>query len=79
MSENSKERIVTLVGIDLAKNSFHAYGADAAGKMVFSKKLSRASSARSWPTYRPARWRWKPAAVPITGHGGFAPSVMRCG
>ena len=42
MSENSKERIVTLVGIDLAKSSFHAYGVDATGKMLFSKKLSRA-------------------------------------
>jgi transposase len=42
MSENSKERIVTLVGIDLAKNSFHVHGVDAAGKTVFSKKLSRA-------------------------------------
>jgi transposase len=41
MSENSKERIVTLVGIDLAKNSFHVHGVDAQGKAVFSKKLSR--------------------------------------
>ncbi|WP_373506664.1 IS110 family transposase [Thiocapsa sp.] len=42
MSETSKERSVTLVGIDLAKSSVHAYGVDAAGKMVFSKKPSRA-------------------------------------
>jgi transposase len=41
MSEHSKERIVTLVGIDLAKNSFHVHGVDAQGKAVFSKKLSR--------------------------------------
>lgn len=41
MGENSKERIVTLVGIDLAKNSFHVHGIDAEGKAVFSKKLSR--------------------------------------
>jgi transposase len=41
MSEHSKERIVTLVGIDLAKNSFHVHGVDAQGKAVLSKKLSR--------------------------------------
>ncbi|CRI62984.1 hypothetical protein THIOKS1110003 [Thiocapsa sp. KS1] len=43
LSKPSKERIVTLVGIDLAKNSFHAYGVDAAGTTVFSKQLSRAT------------------------------------
>ncbi|MBK5964595.1 IS110 family transposase [Thiocystis minor] len=40
MSEFSKEPVVT-VGIDLAKRSFHAYGMDAIGKAVFSKKLTR--------------------------------------
>ena len=42
MSEHSKERVVTVVGIDLAKHSFHVYGADGHGKPVFSKKLTRA-------------------------------------
>ena len=42
MSEHSKESVVTVVGIDLAKRSFHVYGADGHGKQVFSKKLTRA-------------------------------------
>jgi transposase len=40
MSERSKEQI-TFVGIDLAKRSFHLYGADAAGRRVLSRKLTR--------------------------------------
>ena len=32
---------VTLIGIDLAKHSFHLHAQDAAGRMVFRKKLSR--------------------------------------
>ena len=42
MSEHSKAAAATLVGIDLAKRSFHVYGADERGKPVFSKKLTRA-------------------------------------
>lgn len=42
MSEHSIERVVTVVGIDLAKRSFHVYGADGHGAPVFSKKLTRA-------------------------------------
>ena len=42
MSEHSIERLVTVVGIDLAKRSFHVYGADGQGASVFSKKLTRA-------------------------------------
>jgi len=40
MTERSKEPI-TYVGIDLAKRSFHLYGADAAGRQVLSRKLTR--------------------------------------
>ncbi|WP_295443481.1 IS110 family transposase [uncultured Thiodictyon sp.] len=42
MSEHSKSAVATVVGIDLAKRSFHVYGADARGQPVFSKKLTRA-------------------------------------
>ena len=41
MSEHSNESVVTVVGIDLAKRSFHLYGVSAR-KQVFSKKLTRA-------------------------------------
>ena len=33
--------VVTLIGIDLGKNSFHLHAQDAAGRMVFRKKLTR--------------------------------------
>lgn len=33
---------VTTIGLDIAKNVFHAHCADAAGQMVFSRKLTRA-------------------------------------
>lgn len=42
MTERSKEREIRFVGIDLAKRSFHLYGADARGERVLSKKLTRA-------------------------------------
>lgn len=32
---------VTTIGLDIAKNVFHAYGADERGHVLFSKKLSR--------------------------------------
>ncbi|MBN9695610.1 MAG: IS110 family transposase, partial [Zoogloea sp.] len=32
---------VTLIGIDLGKHSFHLHAQDAAGRMVFRKKLTR--------------------------------------
>ena len=31
----------TTVGLDLAKNVFHAYGADASGRVMLRKKLRR--------------------------------------
>ena len=42
MTELSKELAITFVGIDLAKRSFHLFGADAAGHKVLSKQLTRA-------------------------------------
>ena len=41
MKEHSKERVVKVVGIDLAKRSFHVYGVDEHGQRVISKKLTR--------------------------------------
>ena len=42
MKEVSKERQIRVVGVDLAKRSFHLFGMDEAGKQVLSKKLARA-------------------------------------
>jgi len=33
---------VTTIGLDIAKTVFHAHGADASGRMVFSRRLTRA-------------------------------------
>jgi len=33
---------VTTIGLDIAKNVFHAHGADGSGRMVFSRRLTRA-------------------------------------
>lgn len=32
---------LTTIGLDIAKNSFHAYGVDAHGKKVVTKSLTR--------------------------------------
>jgi len=32
---------VSTIGLDIAKNVFHAHGADARGQMVFSRRLTR--------------------------------------
>jgi transposase len=42
MKEVSKERQISVVGIDLAKRSFHLYAVDAGGQPLLSKKLTRA-------------------------------------
>jgi transposase len=41
MKVHNAERPISVVGIDLAKRSFHLYGVDAHGQQVLSKKLSR--------------------------------------
>jgi transposase len=42
MSEHSKDRVIKVLGIDLAKRSFHLHGVDGKGRQVLSKKLTRA-------------------------------------
>jgi len=41
MKKHSEGREVKVLGIDLAKNSFHVFGEDADGRKVTSKKVSR--------------------------------------
>ncbi len=42
MSLHTKEEVIRVLSIDLAKRSFHLFGVDNAGRQVLSKKLSRA-------------------------------------
>jgi transposase len=46
MTEHSKEQRITVIGIDLAKQSFHLCGMDAQGRRMFSKQVSRARLAQ---------------------------------
>ena len=46
MTEHTKEQCITVIGIDLAKRSFHLCGMDAQGRRVFSKQVSRAKLAQ---------------------------------
>lgn len=32
---------VSMIGLDIAKNVFHAHGADASGRALFSRKIGR--------------------------------------
>lgn len=41
MKEHSNERVAKVVGIDLAKRSFHVYGVDERGQRVISKTFTR--------------------------------------
>lgn len=41
MRNISRNKTVTIVGIDLAKSIFHLHGVDSLGKVVFRKRLSR--------------------------------------
>ena len=41
MNNNTKKGPVTVLGIDLAKQSFQLHGVDNAGQVVIKKKLNR--------------------------------------
>ena len=55
MTEHSKEQPITVIGIDLAKRSFHLCGMDAQGRRVFSKQVSRAKLAQELANRPPCR------------------------
>ncbi len=61
LKEASVEQATT-IGLDIAKHVFQAHGADAAGRMLFRKRLTRERSCSgSSQCNRPALLRWKPA------------------
>lgn len=60
---------ITLVGIDLGKNTFHVHAQDRHGKMVLRKKFSR-SQLLQWLSSLPAcTVQWRLAAAPTTWRG----------
>lgn len=58
---------LTTIGLDIAKNVFHAHGADASGSPLFSRKISRTKLLEFFAKQPPAWWRWRPAAARTTG------------
>jgi hypothetical protein len=60
---------VSTIGLDIAKQVFHAHGADASGRVVFRRRIVRA---KLIDFFRPSPgvWlHWRHAAGRITGDG----------
>lgn len=55
------------VGLDIAKNVFHAYGVDAHGERILSRKLRRAQVEGFFAKLEPCLVGSKPAQQRITG------------
>ena len=70
---------VSMIGLDLAKNSFQVHGVDAAGGVVLRKRLSRGQVERFCATLAPAVVGMEPAAARISGRGCCKSSATRCG
>lgn len=50
---------VSIIGLDIAKNVFHAHGADASGRGLFSRKIGRGKLLDSLLGTSVVRSRWK--------------------
>jgi transposase len=75
----SNERVLKVVGIDLAKRSFQVYGVDERGQRAISKTFTRTRLREFMASLPAARSRWRRVAAPTIGPGRFAPTGMRCG
>ena len=58
---------ITRIGIDTSKSVFTLHGVDGAGRAVLRRNLRRRELLPSLKSCRRSRWRWKRAAVHITG------------
>lgn len=70
---------VSIVGLDIAKNSFHAHGCAKDGSKVFSKALPRGRVLELLIRLSPASSLWKLAQVRITGAGSSPDWVTMSG
>ena len=68
---------VSTIGLDIAKNVFQAHGADAAGEVVFRKRLRRDQMLGFAPASPAAWWRWRPAPAPTIGRVSWPRSDTR--
>ena len=78
MTVRSKEP-VKFVGIDLAKRSFHLYGADAAGREVLRRKLTRKQLGALVVPLPACTIAMEACGSAHDWHGGFASTAMRFG
>ena len=70
----------TTIGLDIAKHVFQAHGADAAGHVLFRKRLTRAKLLGFFSSADArASSRWKPAPARITGRVRSPSWATRCG
>ena len=63
---------VTTLGIDLAKQVFHVYGADAQGREVFRNRLARSASKPVLATTALRRWDGSVWRCALLGAGSRA-------
>ena len=70
---------ISIIGLDLAKQVFQVHGADRPGVASCASSSSGARFCRSSPGLRPASWRWRPAARPITGRARSQSLATRSG
>jgi hypothetical protein len=65
MDSKATDSIVTAIGIDIGKNTFHLIGLDECGAIVLRRKLLRGQARIASPTLRRAWSAWRPASAPI--------------
>lgn len=70
---------VTAIGIYLAKSVFQLHGVDAAGEVVFRKKIRRRPYWVFCVMFRPAWMDWKPVRRRTSGPARSARWAMMCG
>ncbi len=70
---------VSIIGLDIAKSVFQVHGADASGRAVLRKKVSRAKLLQFFGSQPPARWSWKLAGARITGRVNWRSWAMMSG
>ena len=70
--------IITTIGIDLGKNTFHLIGFDQRGAIILQQKVSRGQLERRLANIPRCMIAWRPVRVPITSAGSCKPLATMC-
>ena len=65
MDRKATDSIVTVIGIDIGKNTFHLVGLGERGAIVLRQKLSRGQVSVRLANVPPCLVAWRPASAPI--------------